>query len=46
MVAHRQARIDVSTGGLYCNADGAGAPTLIAILDGAPTLDSTDFLIV
>jgi len=38
---------NTSTGGLYYNADGAGAgaPTLIAILDGAPTLASTDFLI-
>ncbi len=39
---------NTTTGGLYDNADGAGAgaPTLIAILDGAPTLDSTDLLIV
>ncbi len=36
---------NTSTGGLYYNADGAGAaaPVLVALLDGAPTVASTDF---
>ena len=38
---------NTATGALYYNADGsgAGAPTLFAVLDGAPTLASTDIFL-